>query len=115
MDNKAFREQMARIIDTFGQENYSKERLKLIHKELQPLTNSELKWAIDHLIATVPTKYPPLVPRFVEAMHGALKRRFESDVKVAKQKIDRRSGLEEELKKRGVRSLVEAISKSKVK
>ena len=113
MDNKVFKEQMDRIIETFGQQNYGRERMKMIHKELQPLTNDELKWVIDHLIATVPTKYPPLVPRFLEAKCEAIKRRFNGEVQQVTQRLDSRGGLEEELKKRGAKSLLDAVLKPK--
>ena len=102
---------MERIIDTFGQENYGRERMKLIHEEMKPLTDRELVRAVTELIATVPTKYPPLIPRFREAKLEAFKRRFNKDVEQVTEKLDKRSGLAEALEKLGAKSLADAIKK----
>lgn len=102
---------MDRIMETFGSENYGQERLKLIHKACTELTDNELTWVVDHLIATVPTKYPPLVPRFTEAAHAARGNRLKRDIKSASNVILRKGDLKKSLEKFGAKNLVDAMNK----
>lgn len=102
---------MDRVIDTFGPENYGTERVKIIYSMCQDLTDDELELVVDHMIKTIPYKYPPLPQRFLEEIHNIIGQRLRKDVQQAKRKLDQRSGLKETLERFGAKSLVDAINK----
>lgn len=115
MTTEEFAKQMDRIVDSFDEKTYNRERVRLIYKEVKELTQKEFESICDEFIGRNSFRYPPLVPAFREAALLAKKRRLGSQTKAAATKLKsqahRNDGLKQYLDKLGAKSVFDAMKK----
>ena len=64
MNSKEFDTEMIRLKNTFGEKNYSEERMRIIFKETQFIDFAFFRSCVDELIGS--SKFTPLLPEFRE-------------------------------------------------
>lgn len=121
MEYQNFVQQMTRLKTTFGKDNFSDEKIKLIWNEFRALPEKDAKRIVDWAIGEFSVQWPPKLSHFRESAEAVLKRiRSEETAKAAQnwnKSSDVRhpdgSGLNKALQELGAKSLVEAIRKTK--
>lgn len=116
MNTEQFAKQMDRIVDSFEDRTYNKERVSLIWKEVKDLNLDEFTKICDDFIGRNSFRYPPLVPAFREAALIAKKNRLNFETNAASKSIKNKTqqGLSKYLESIGANSIMDAIFKQKL-
>ena len=122
MQTEVFHNEMARLTKTFGAENFSSEKKKLIWIEVRDLSAEDFQKIVNTCIGEFHVNYPPKVSHFREMAHGIRKehaRQQEAEVlRKCKNPPEGREGdsyrgLQKVLKDMGAHSLMDAIQKKR--
>lgn len=109
-----FQPQMQRLIEVFGKNNFSSERLKIIFKAISEIDLRSFKFLIDDFISK--SRQAPLPHEFVEAVWKLKQRNFNQLTQIAASKWETENfcGLKKYLESIGAISLTDAIDMAKI-
>ncbi len=118
MTEEFFRKQMQIIINDFGNNEYTPNRVNLIWSHCKDLPEDNFARIVKHFCLTKPVKYPPLPNDFIEEanrqrnlINSEIKRPISWDDGLTRSD----DALEKVLKGMGASNLSEAVQKAKLK
>ena len=123
LDVNFFRTQSQRLVNHFGPDVYTKERLGLVWREVSDLQDKQFEKLVNFLIGEYSVRYPPTVSVIRDQVNSLKKQeeqkiensganRWKKDFEDRQESPD---GLNNALKSAGASSLLEAVLKMKPK